>query len=95
MNENEIEANSDTLTPLLDDMMKCRKKGVEDINRIFGTNIKVDFASSWKRVHKREINAQKAEDAETKIIEKEAEASILEKAGEAPVKDEKEGANDD
>jgi len=68
LNENEIEANSDTLTPLLDDMFKCRKRGVEEINRIFGTNISVDFSSSWKRVHEREKNAQKQEDAETKIL---------------------------
>lgn len=73
LNENEIEANSDTLTPLLDDMFKCRKKGVEEINRIYGTSIEVDFSSSWKRVHQREINAQKQEDAETEIIEQQAE----------------------
>lgn len=70
LNENEIEANSDTLTPLLDDMYKCRKKGVEEINRIFGTSIEVDFSSSWKRVHEREKNAQKAEDLEIETMKK-------------------------
>lgn len=69
LNENEIEANSDTLTPLLDDMMKCRKKGVDEINRIFGTNIEVDFSSSWKRVHRREENAQRQEDLEIEAME--------------------------
>lgn len=69
INENEIEANSDTLTPLLDDMYKCRKRGVDEINRIFGTNIEVDFSSSWKRVHKREENAQKQEDLQLKALE--------------------------
>lgn len=73
LNENEIEANADTLTPLLDDMFKCRKKGVEEINRIFGTNISVDFSSSWKRVHEREKNAQKQENAETKMIVEQAD----------------------
>lgn len=73
LNENEIEANSDTLTPLLDDMMRCRKRGVAEINRIFGTDISVDFSSSWKRVHKREVNAQKIEDLEVKGMEKQVE----------------------
>ena len=80
LNENEIEANADTLTPLLDDMMKCRKRDIEKINRVFGGKVpgfaggaSVDFASSWARVHKREQNAQKVEDAETKIIQQQAE----------------------
>lgn len=74
LNENEIEANSDTLTPLLDDMYKCRKKGVEEINRIFGTDIKVDFSSSWKRVNLREKNAQKQEDLQIEALKKEVDA---------------------
>lgn len=78
LNENEIEANSDTLTPLLDDMMKCRRKNVEAINEVFGTSISVDFASSWKRVHKREENAQRQEDAEIEIIEKQAKQEVKE-----------------
>lgn len=72
LNENEIEANSDTLTTLIDDMLKCRKKGVEEINRIYGTNIEVEFSSSWKRVSKREKNAQKQEDAQTEILVEQA-----------------------
>ena len=78
LNENEIEANSDTLTTLIDDMLYCRKQGVEKINKIFGTNIEVDFSSSWKRVSKREKNAQKQEDAETKIIVEQAKDPVPE-----------------
>lgn len=91
LNENEIEANADTLTPLLDDMFKCRKKAVEEINRIFGTDISVDFSSSWKRVHKREKNAQKQEDAETKMIvdqAKESEKAPDENPAEEPKQEE-------
>lgn len=97
LNENEIEANADTLTPLLDDMSKCRKRDVENINRIFGGKVKgfdggasVDFASSWRRVHEREKNAQKVEDAETKIIQKQAEQPNPEEAPEETPKDNKE-----
>lgn len=89
LNENEIEANSDTLTTLIDDMMKCRKIKVEEINRIYGTNISVDFASSWKRVDKREKNAQIVEDAETKIAKEQADNPQVE-TEEDPAKSEPE-----
>ena len=82
LNENEIEANADTLTTLLDDMLKCRKRAVDEINRIYGTNISVDFSSSWKRVDRREKNAQKQEDAQVDIIEAQANAA---KNGDAEV----------
>lgn len=84
LNENEIEANSDTLTPLMDDMLKCRRKMCEEINAIFGTDISVDFSSSWKRVHKREKNAQKIEDAQVDIIEKQAEEAPIEETQTEP-----------
>ena len=95
LNENEIEANADTLTPLLDDMLYCRQKGVEQINEIFGTSISVELSSSWKRVKKREENAQKQEDAQVEILENQAEEPPAEETtkdepGEEPKKEEKE-----
>lgn len=84
LNENEIEANADTLTPLLDDMLACRKKGVEQINEIFGTSISVELSSSWKRVKKREENAQKQENAEVEILENQAEQEPAEETPEEP-----------
>lgn len=91
LNENEIEANADTLTPLLDDMHKCRKRDIELINekwcgkiKGFDTPIEFDFSSSWKRVHKREQNAQKVEDAETKIIENQAENTSIDGVKDLP-----------
>lgn len=92
LNENEIEANADTLTPLLDDMLYCRQKGVEQINEIFGTSISVELSSSWKRVKKREENAQKLEDAEVEAVENQAEEAPTEEApkdepGEEPKKE--------
>lgn len=78
INENEIEANSDTLTPLLDDMEKCRKITlIEACKRLWPDDFKeasVEFGSSWKRVDRREKNAQKEEDLQIDILEKEAEA---------------------
>ena len=42
--------NEDALLPLVDDMLKCRKDGLEKINKMYGTNITVDLSSSWKEV---------------------------------------------
>lgn len=91
LNENEIEANSDTLTPLLDDMDECRKAGFNKVNDLwlnkipgFSEAIGVELSSSWKRVKKREENAQKVEDAQTQIIEDQAKAGPSEDGAETP-----------
>ena len=44
----ESQLNNDALLPLVDDMLNCRKNGVERVNKLFGTNITVDLASSWE-----------------------------------------------
>ena len=43
----EVEVNSDNLYPLVDDMLECRRKALEKINAMFGTDIQVEFNSSW------------------------------------------------
>ena len=44
---NEVEANTDNLYPLVDDMLNCRRLAIEKINEMFGLNIEVEFNSSW------------------------------------------------
>ena len=43
----EIESNSESLYPIVDDMLKCRKNAIEKVNEMFGTGIEVEFNSSW------------------------------------------------
>lgn len=43
----EVETNTDNLYPLVDDMIDQRRKAVEKINEMFGTNIEIEFNSSW------------------------------------------------
>lgn len=43
----EVEVNSDNLYPLVDDMLENRRKALEKINEMFGTDIQVEFNSSW------------------------------------------------
>ena len=47
INSNEAQLNEDALLPLIDDMLKCRRLGVEAVNDLYGTDISVDFDSSW------------------------------------------------
>ena len=49
---NENQLNDDQLTPLIDNMLTERKEGVERVNKLYGTNISVDFNSAWKENEK-------------------------------------------
>lgn len=44
---NETKLNDDALHPLIDTMLACRKEAAEEINKLFGTNISVEFNSAW------------------------------------------------
>ena len=48
LTDSENAMNSDALLPLIDDMLRCRRDGLERVNDMFGTDITVDLASSWK-----------------------------------------------
>lgn len=48
LNSAESQLNNDALTPLIDDMLDCRKRGADKINELYGTEITVDFSSAWK-----------------------------------------------
>ena len=43
----EFTTNSDSLYPLVDDMLNSRRKALEEINKLFDLDITVDFNSSW------------------------------------------------
>lgn len=48
INSNESQLNDDMLHPLIDDMLEMRKEFCEEVNKMFGTNISVEFDSAWK-----------------------------------------------
>ena len=62
INANESQMNNDALLPLIDNMFNCRKELAENINKMFKTDISVEFDSSW------EDNIEE-HDAEMKAIE--------------------------
>lgn len=47
LNTSEVEMNTEALYPLVDNMLYNRRLAVEEINEKFGTNISVEFNSSW------------------------------------------------
>ena len=66
LNSSETSANEDTLYTLIEDMYETRKEAIEDMNRKFGTSIKVELAGEWKRIfEKRKL----ADEAEEKSVE--------------------------
>lgn len=48
LNSAESQLNDDALLPLVDNMLNCRKKAIDKVNAMYGTDISVDFASSWQ-----------------------------------------------
>lgn len=49
INGNEAGMNEESLKPFVDDMLECRREALKKINEQFGTNITVEFSSSWVR----------------------------------------------
>ena len=77
----EIDSNTDLLQPIVDDMFYCRQKGVEQMNRLFGTNVSVKKSSAWE-IKEREIDlAIEAEEAEIEAMEN-ADTVLAEEGGE-------------
>lgn len=54
INSNESQLNDDMLHPLIDDMLRERKEGIERVNALFGLNISVDFDGAWLENEKEE-----------------------------------------
>ena len=96
LNSAESSINDDILFPLVDIMLKFRKKGAEAVNKMFGTNISVELNSSWKdnkREEEAEIEALNPESDETPENKEEKEEP--EETSEEEQGKEKEGDKDD
>lgn len=87
INGAEAALNDDALLPLVDDMLRCRQIGADAVNDMFGTDIKVKLASSWKY---QEITNEAAADmleAQAEQAEKQAETAEEPEKEEEPVGD--------
>lgn len=49
--EGESSLDADSILPLCDNMLKCRREDICDVNNLFGLDISVDFSSAWLENH--------------------------------------------
>lgn len=49
--------DEDSILPLCDNMLMCRRQDIEQVNSLFGTDISVNFSSAWLRSHIENDNA--------------------------------------
>lgn len=76
LNTSEVQMNVDALNPYVDNMLQERKKAVDKINAMFGTEISVDLASSWairKEDNKTETETETDKETETETDEEKEE----------------------
>ena len=52
---NEAQLNDDALLPFVDDMLECRRLGIEKVNNMYGLDIEVNLASSWLKEQMEQI----------------------------------------
>ena len=45
--QGESTLDADSILPLCDNMLQCRKEDIAKVNELFNTNIEVDFSSAW------------------------------------------------
>lgn len=82
LNSSESQMNNDALLPLVDDMLECRKRGIEKVNEMFGTNISVELASSWED-NEIELAIEHNEPVEEEPAEEDIADEITEEKGDA------------
>lgn len=54
---NEIEVNKNASYPLVDNMLKNRQQAVDDINKMFDTDISVEYSSIWRGINDNSDNS--------------------------------------
>lgn len=66
--EEELQANTDILLPLVDNMLECRQNSIEFVNKKYGTSITVEKNSSWENKQEERDTEQEAKKAEAEAI---------------------------
>lgn len=79
--EEELQANTDVLLPLVDNMLACRKEALSVINSTYGTNITVRKNSSWENKQKDRDVEQEQKEADVKATEGGTDEPVSESSG--------------
>lgn len=67
--EEELQANTDVLLPLVDNMLECRQRAADSVNSTYGTKISVKKNSSWENKQEERDVQQETKEAEKNAIE--------------------------
>ena len=71
LGDGESSLNEDSLLPLCDEMLRCRQEDILKINEMFGTDISVEFDSSWaQNVIEKNLMLLKMKGEASQLVEK-------------------------
>lgn len=68
LSEEELTSQTDTLIPLIDDMLRCRQEAIEVVNSTFGTSISVEKNSAWENKQNELDTEQEYKEAKVESI---------------------------
>ena len=78
LGDGESSLNEDSLLPLCDEMLRCRQEDFDKVNEMFGTNIKVEFDSSWaQNVLEKELLLDKMKTEASQLADEQEEEGAL------------------
>lgn len=78
LGDGESSLNEDSLLPLCDEMLRCRQEDFDKVNEMFGTNIKVEFDSSWaQNVLEKELLLDKMKTEASQLADEQEEEGDL------------------
>ena len=82
LSEEELTSQTDTLIPLIDDMLRCRKEAIEVVNSTFGTSISVEKNSAWENKQKELETEQEYKEAQVESTKPEGDSKEQEEKDE-------------
>lgn len=82
LSEEELMAQTDTLIPLIDDMLRCRKEAIEVVNSTFGISISVEKNSAWENKQKELETEQEYKEAQVESTKPEGDSKEQEEKDE-------------
>ena len=85
LGDGESSLNEDSLLPLCDEMLRCRQEDIKKVNEMFGTDITVEFDSSWaQNVIEKELTLDKMRVEASQLAEEPEESDEASQLAEEP-----------
>ena len=85
LGDGESSLNEDSLLPLCDEMLRCRQEDIQKVNEMFGTDITVEFDSSWaQNVIEKELTLDKMKAEASQLAEEPEESDEASQLAEEP-----------